>query len=69
MKNKIEIYKDDEFDKLIIIIIGLIAGLILLLKIYQTYLYNLIGNAMCNGMNAFDGKIYTKQLMTVKFLS
>jgi hypothetical protein len=62
MKSKIEIYRNDDFDRLIIIIIGLIAGVILLLKAYQIYLYNLIGNAMCNGMNALDGTIYSKKI-------
>jgi hypothetical protein len=62
MKNKIEIYKNDDFDRLILILLGLIVGIILLLKAYQIYLYNLIGNAMCNGMNALDGTIYTKTI-------
>jgi hypothetical protein len=61
MKSKIEIYNDD-VDKLILIFVGLIVGAILLLKAYQIYLYRTIGNAMCNGMNALDGTIYTKTI-------
>jgi hypothetical protein len=62
MKSKIEIYKNDDFDRLMLIILGLIVGIVLLLKAYRTYLYNLIGNAMCNGMNALDGTIYSKTI-------
>jgi len=62
MKTKIEIYKNDDFDRLILILIGLLVGAILILKAYQNYLYNLIGKAMCNGMNALDGTIYTKTI-------
>jgi len=62
MKNKVEIYKNDDFDRLILILLGLIVGAILLLKAYQIYLYNSIGSAMCNGMNALDGTIYTKTI-------
>ncbi|MCC5994246.1 MAG: hypothetical protein LM587_01490 [Candidatus Aenigmarchaeota archaeon] len=61
MKSKIEIYNDN-VEKLILIFVGLIVGAILLLKAYQIYLYNLIGNAMCNGMNALDGTIYRKTI-------
>jgi len=62
MKNKIETYKNDDIDRLILILLGLIVGAILLFKVYQIYLYKTIGKAMCNGMNSLDGTIYTKTI-------